>query len=91
MDPADWGQPPAARHAGQGHRRDRGSARPPIGGGPKTPADHVAAQAKELKQYPAEVRLPATRREITKTLRNASRMKGDAATGITRKDRRNLR
>jgi hypothetical protein len=63
----------------------------PIGGAPQTPTAQVAAQTKQLKDYTKQVRLPATRREIAKTLRTATRMKNDATTGLTRKDRRNLR
>lgn len=63
----------------------------PIGGGAITPAQQVADQSKQLKEYTKEVRLPATRREIAKTLRTATRMKNDATTGLTRKDRRDLR
>lgn len=63
----------------------------PIGGAPQTPTAQVAAQTKQLKEYTKQVRLPETRREIAKTLRTATRMKGDPTTGLTRKDRRDLR
>lgn len=63
----------------------------PIAGGAITSAQQVADQSKQLKNYTKEVRLPATRREIAKILRTATRMKADATTGLTRKDRRNLR
>ena len=62
----------------------------PISGGAQTPVQQVAAQTKQLKAYTKQVRLPATGREIAKTLRAATRMKGEATTGTTRKDRRNL-
>ncbi|MFC7624335.1 hypothetical protein [Microlunatus sp. GCM10028923] len=60
-------------------------------GVPQTPAAQIAAQSKDFSKYATEVRLPATDREITKTLRAATRMKLNGPAGLTRRDRRELR